>query len=152
MVVSVRNEQRDAPVNVARMARLARRSVRRLCIRARGTLAVTFIDARRMRALNRRFLHHDRTTDVLSFRYDLPAPRSKNIVVARQAGGEPIVGDIVISPSAAGRYARRHGLSYTEELSRYVVHGLLHWLGHEDRTAAQQRKMRAMEDRLLKTS
>ena len=135
MRISVRNEQRDAPVNVARMARLARRSVRRLRIRARGTLAVTFIDAHRMRALNRRFLRHDRTTDVLSFRYD----------------GEPIAGDIVISPSAAQRYARRHGVPYTEELSRYVVHGLLHWLGHEDRTAAQQRKMRAMEDRLLKT-
>ena len=134
MVVIVRNEQRDTPVNVARMARLARGAVSRLRIRARGTLAITFIDARRMRALNRRFLRHDRTTDVLSFRYD----------------GEPIVGDIVISPSAAGRYARRHGLSYTEELSRYVVHGLLHWLGHEDRTAAQQRNMRAMEDRLLK--
>ncbi|MDP3703131.1 MAG: rRNA maturation RNase YbeY [Candidatus Omnitrophota bacterium] len=134
MIVTVRNEQRISPVNVARMARLARRAVRRLRIRTRGTLAVTFIDARRMRALNRRFLAHDRTTDVLSFRYD----------------GEPIVGDIVISPAAARRYARRNGLSYTEELSRYVAHGLLHWLGHEDRTASQQRKMRAMEDQLLK--
>jgi len=86
-----------------------------------------------MRALNRRFLDHDRTTDVLSFRYD----------------GEPIVGDIVISPAAAMRYAHRHGLSYTQELSRYVVHGLLHWLGHKDRTADQQRKMRVMENVLL---
>jgi probable rRNA maturation factor len=134
MVVSVRNEQRDAPVNIRRLALLARCAVRRLRIRAQGTLAITFIDARRMRALNRRFLRHDRATDVLSFRYD----------------GEPIVGDIVISPAAARRYARRNGLSYTEELSRYVVHGLLHWLGHKDRTAGQQRKMRAMEDQLLK--
>ena len=133
MVVTVRNEQRDAPVNVARMARLARRTVRRLRIRTRGTLAITFIDARRMRALNRRFLRHDRTTDVLSFRYHR----------------EPIVGDIVISPAAARTYARAHGLNYADELSRYVVHGLLHWVGHDDRTLAQQRTMRMMEDMLL---
>jgi probable rRNA maturation factor len=134
MRISVRNEQRDAPVNTGQMGRLARRAIRRLHLRTRGTLAITFIDSRRMRALNRRFLRHDRTTDVLSFRYR----------------GEPIVGDIVISPAAAKRYAQRHGLSYLEELSRYVVHGLLHWVGHEDRTPAQQRWMRTMEDRLLR--
>lgn len=134
MTVSVRNEQRDAPVSVARMRRLARGAVRRLQIRARGTLAITFIDTRRMRALNRRFLRHDRTTDVLSFRYR----------------GEPIVGDIVISPAAARAYARANRLRYADELSRYVVHGLLHWVGHQDHTPAQQRKMRAMEDHLLK--
>ena len=133
MTVTVRNEQRDAPVDIARMKRLARGAVRRLRIRARGTLAITFIDGRRMRALNQRFLHHHRTTDVLSFRYH----------------GEPIVGDIVISPAAARAYAQAHGLRYADELSRYVVHGLLHWIGHQDRSPAQQRKMRAMEDRLL---
>ena len=135
MTVTVRNEQRNAPVNTAHMTRLARCAVRRLRIRARGTLAITFIDAPRMRALNRRFLHHDRTTDVLCFRYDR----------------EPVVGDILISPSAARDYARANGLTYAEELARYVVHGLLHWVGHEDHTPAQQRKMRAMEDRLLRS-
>lgn len=133
MTVTVRNEQRISPVNVARMARLARCAVRRLRIRTRGTLAVTFIDGRRMRALNRRFLDHDRTTDVLSFRYR----------------GEPVIGDIVISPSAARAYARAHGLNYTEELSCYVVHGLLHWVGYDDRTQAQSRTMRMMEGVLL---
>ena len=86
-----------------------------------------------MRRLNRQFLRHDCVTDVLSFRYE----------------GEPVIGDIVIAPSQARAYARRHGVSYVQELSRYIVHGLLHWLGHEDRTPAQQRKMRTLEDQLL---
>ncbi len=135
MVVSVHNLQREAPVDTARMARLARCAIRRLRIRTRGTFAITFIGARRMRSLNKRFLRHDRMTDVLSFRYD----------------GEPVVGEILIAPRAARAYATRYDISYTEELSRYVVHGLLHWLGHEDRTAHQQRAMRAREDRLLKS-
>ena len=133
MVVTVTNAQREAPVGVGRMAQLARRAVRWLHIRTHGTLAITFINDRRMRTLNKRFLRHDRPTDVLSFRYD----------------GEPIVGEVLIAPRAAQRYAKTHGLSYLEELSRYVVHGLLHWLGHEDRTKTQQRNMRMMEDRLL---
>ena len=132
-VVTVTNAQRRVPVDTACMARVARAAVRRLRIRTSRTLAIAFIDSRRMRTLNRRFLRHDRPTDVLSFRYD----------------GEPIAGEILIDPRQAKSYAESHGISYTEELSRYVVHGLLHWLGHEDRTLAQQRKMRTMEDRLL---
>ena len=86
-----------------------------------------------MRAVNRRFTGHTGVTDVLSFRYP----------------DEPIVGEIVVAPACARSYARRCGLSYRQELGRYVVHGLLHWVGHEDKTPAQQRAMRALEDRLL---
>ncbi|MBI2495914.1 MAG: rRNA maturation RNase YbeY [Candidatus Omnitrophica bacterium] len=133
MNVSVTNTQREAPVNTAQIAQLARRTIRRLRLHARGTLAITFVSARRIRALNKQFLRHDRVTDVLSFGYD----------------GEPTVGDIVIAPRQARAYATRHGIPYEEEIARYVVHGLLHWAGHEDRTSSEQRKMRVMEDRLL---
>ena len=133
MVVQVTNAQREVPVDVGRMARVGRRAVRRLRIRTHGTLSITFIDSQRIRTVNRQFLRHDRTTDVLSFRYD----------------GEPVVGEVLIAPREARRYAKDHGIAYQHELSRYVVHGLLHWLGHEDRTRAQQQAMRAREDRVL---
>ena len=135
MTVRVTNAQREAPVSIARTARLARRAVRRLRIRTPGRLAITFIGRHRLRVLNRRFLRHDRPTDVLSFRYD----------------DEPIVGDILIAPAQARAYARRHGVPYAEELARYVVHGLLHWLGHRDGTPQQQKRMRRLEDQLLTT-
>ena len=89
------NAQREAPVKTTRIARLARRAIRQLGIRTPGRVLITFIDARRMRALNRRFLRHDRVTDVLSFRYD----------------GEPTVGEILIVPRQArdGRERRCRG-------------------------------------------
>ena len=133
MTVRLANAQRGTPVPTARMARVARRTVRRLRIRGRGAIAITFIDDRRMRRMNRRFCRHDRVTDVITFRYD----------------GEPTTGEIFVAPSQARRYAREHGVAYLDELSRYVVHGLLHWTGKDDRTAAQQRTMRRMEDALL---
>jgi len=107
--------------------------LRRRRIRRAGALEITFIDAAQMRRLNRRSLGHDWTTDVLSFRYD----------------GESVAGEILIAPAAARRYARAHGIPYREELARYVIHGILHWTGKDDRTAPQQRDMRAMENAML---
>jgi probable rRNA maturation factor len=141
MVVRVTNAQREAPVALPRMQRLARRAVRSLQIRTPGLLAITFITGRRIRALNRRFLRHDWETDVLSFRYEAPPRRDPRVPV----------GEILIAPRQARRYARTHDIPYEQELARYVVHGLLHWLGEEDATAKQQQRMRRMEDRLLRT-
>ena len=67
MLLTVTNAQREVPVNTAWMTRLSRRAIRRLGIRTPGTMAITFIGSRRMRALNKQFCRHDRTTDVLSF-------------------------------------------------------------------------------------
>lgn len=134
MTVVVTNAQREAAVSVTQMQQVVRCAIRALKLRAHGTLAITFLDSRRMRLLNKHFLRHDRSTDVLSFRYD----------------GESTIGEIFISPAAARAYARRHGLAYHEELSRYVVHGLLHWRGVDDRTKAQRQRMRRREDQLLK--
>ena len=133
MVVAVTNAQRQASVRVGQVDRFARQAIRQLRLRARGTMAITLISGQRMRRLNRRALGHNRPTDVLTFRYD----------------GEPIIGDILIAPAAARAYAKAHGLAYEEELCRYVVHGLLHWMGHEDATPAQRRAMRALENHLL---
>ena len=98
--------------------------------------SLVFVGAAEMRRLNRRFTGHRGLTDVLSFRFD----------------GEPVVGEIIVAPEAARRYARAHGLAYREELARYVVHGLLHWTGEEDDTPRQQARMRRLEDALLKSA
>ncbi len=104
---------------------------------------MNFIDPQTMRRLNRRFTTRTGLTDVLSFRYAPACPAN------RRGAGRQVVGEILVSPACARRYAKQHGLSYRQELARYVIHGLLHWMGHEDRTARQRQKMRAMEDRLL---
>jgi len=41
--------------------------------------------------------------------------------------------------------ARRYRTKPSRELALYVVHGLLHLAGQDDRTVAQRRKMRAAE-------
>ena len=132
--VTLANCQRDERVPVAWLRRVAECAVRRLRIRGPGTLTISLIDRRAMARLNRRLLGHHGVTDVLSFRYD----------------GEAIIGEVLVSPSFARRYANEHGLVFRDEVARYIVHGLLHWLGHDDRTLAEQQRMRRMEDRVLR--
>ncbi|MBI2884905.1 MAG: rRNA maturation RNase YbeY [Candidatus Omnitrophica bacterium] len=141
MIVRVMNHQRLDPVPLAWLTRVSRQAAACLRMSETGQLQVAFVSPEAMRQLNRRFLRHTGLTDVLSFRYtDGLAPR---------AGRERILGEVLIAPRAAKRYAAQHGIAYRAELARYVVHGLLHWLGHDDKTAAQQRRMRAMENRVL---
>ena len=45
--------------------------------------------------------------------------------------------------------ARRFGTSWQEELVRYVVHGMLHLLGYDDRTAPLRKRMKRVEDKLM---
>ena len=131
--VELVNRQHEHAVPVAWLRRAAARAIDRLKIRVAGRFTIAMVDEPTMRALNRRFLRHRGLTDVLSFRYD----------------DEPVVGEILVSPAFARRYADEHRVSYRQELARYVIHGLLHWAGHEDDTSPQQRRMRALEDALL---
>ena len=139
------NAQRKSPVDKTSVARIARCAIEKLQIKASGTLVIAFVDSVSMRNLNKRFLHHDYPTDVLSFRYgkEAPCPRPVN------THEREILGEIVISPDAAQRFAKERCLNYEQELARYVIHGLLHYLGHHDRTLSQQKKMRTIETHLL---
>jgi len=144
MVVDFVNEQHQVPVYLKEMRRLARCAIRHLKIKTPGRLTVTFVDNRKMRQLNKRFLSHDWSTDVLSFRYETESARLSSYAMRHH-----VIGDVIISPTHARTFAKRYSIPYTEELSRYLVHGMLHWLGHEDKTKAQQQTMRSMEDQLL---
>ncbi len=99
-------------------------------------ISLTLVGDAAMRRLNRAARGKDSTTDVLSF----PAAR---------VPGSTLLGDLVISVPVARRWAARLGRPLSAELSLYAAHGLLHLLGHRHRTAAERRKMQALEKKLL---
>jgi rRNA maturation RNase YbeY len=99
-----------------------------------GAVDLIFVDDRTMRELNRRYLRHDWTTDVLSFSYG----------TRRRLEGE-----IIVNLDQARRQAPTFGATYRQEVSRLIVHGLLHLAGHDDRTDAERERMHRREDRYL---
>lgn len=59
--------------------------------------------------------------------------------------GDPIVGEIMVSVETAARAAAEQGHDATVETLLYVVHGVLHLAGFDDRTPADRVKMRKLE-------
>lgn len=98
-----------------------------------GRLSIAVLRDAAIAELHERYLGLAGPTDVMAF--DL--------------GDGDLDGQIVVSADAARREARARRLPFEQELLRYVVHGTLHLLGHRDDTAAQAKRMHAIEDELL---
>ena len=58
------------------------------------------------------------------------------------------LGDIVISPATARRYAKKNGRKLSDELQVLILHGVLHLLGYDHET--DRGKMDRMERKLRK--
>lgn len=97
-------------------------------------LGFVLMDAKAMLDLNRRYLDHDDHTDVITF------------VLGE---GPEVEGEVLLSHPRIKENAATFGVPMQEELRRVMVHGLLHLLGHKDKTDAQRKAMRAQEDKYL---
>ena len=83
--------------------------------------------------LNKEFLEHDYYTDILTFPMD-----------------ETGHSEIYISLDRVKENASAQECTFENELARVMVHGILHLSGHSDKTAEDQKEMRAREDHYLK--
>ncbi len=123
-------------IGVAAVDRIARSVLRAERVPA-FELSVTLVSDAGMRRLNARFLRRRYLTDVIAF----PLPGA----AGRRAG------DVYIAPGAARLSAREHGVSLRDEMTRLVVHGVLHTLGydHPDGAARLDSAMWRRQERLV---
>jgi rRNA maturation RNase YbeY len=94
---------------------------------------VIFADNKIIKKINQKYLNHNYATDVISFKLE----------------DEPLEGEIYISVDIARTNALEYKASWTEELTRYAIHGFLHLLGYEDFSLNDKEKMRKLEDKYL---
>ena len=85
-------------------------------------------------AYNQRYLGHDEYTDVITFDGQT---------------GTGVSGDILMSYDRIKENATELGIPAQHELRRVMGPGLLHLLGHGDKTKAQKSAMREQEDKYL---
>jgi metalloprotein, YbeY/UPF0054 family len=98
-------------------------------------LNIIFCDDDYLLNLNRQFLHHEYYTDILSFPLSGP--------------NDPLTAEIYISIDRVRDNAGNLQTSFREELHRVIFHGILHFCGYKDKSSADIKKMRAMEDKYL---
>jgi len=107
----------------------------------RGVVSARVVGDEEMAEAHEDFCGVEGTTDVITF--DLTDP-------AEGLGAKGVVeADLLLCLDEAERQAARRGHALREELLLYVVHGVLHCLGHDDHDEAGYERMHAEEDRLM---
>jgi probable rRNA maturation factor len=101
-------------------------------------LGIHLVSRRRMAALNHHWLQHEGPTDVIAFDH-----RADDPALA-------LYGELFVCPAVAIAQAAAFRTTWTEELVRYVVHGVLHLRGYDDHTPAARRLLKRREHALLK--
>lgn len=123
--------ERDELIRLAGLAvRAAHRS---------GEVRVRIVQDAEMAEAHVRYSGIEGTTDVLTF--DLSEGAS--------ARGGALDVDILVCADEARRQALEHGHGPVREMLLYVLHGVLHCLGHDDHSDDGFEKMHAEEDRIL---
>jgi probable rRNA maturation factor len=109
----------------------------------RAELSILLTDDAHIRELNEKHRRKAKPTDVLAFPMD-----------ERGAGpsGARLLGDVVISLDTAARQARARRRRLMDEVVHLLSHGLLHLIGYDHRTDAEERRMNAAAEKLLAAS
>ena len=99
-----------------------------------GDISIIFCSDNYILDVNIKYLQHDYFTDIITFDY---------------CEGQKLSGDLFISIDSVRENARFYGTEFEDELNRVIVHGVLHLIGYDDHTEADQNTMRSKEDYYL---
>jgi probable rRNA maturation factor len=159
--VSVTNRQRTRAVDSGLLRRIVTVLLAELLKVRQADLAVHLVAAAEITRLNVTFLRHTGPTDVITFDHSAQAtqgtacsPRSLSaasspgqLLDGQRAG---LHGEIFICVEEAVDQARRFHTTWQSEVVRYIIHGILHLLGHDDSKPVAREKMKREENRLLR--
>lgn len=95
-----------------------------------GQINYVFTQDKEIKKINQQFLQHDYTTDIISF----------------ELSKQPLLAEIYISIDTVLYNAKLHNCTFENELSRVMIHGVLHLCGFNDKTTSEQEEMSKQED------
>ena len=133
MKIFIKNLQKKLPIRGVKIKTLILRLFKAEGIKESGEINIFFVNDERIKKLNLKFLKINHSTDVLAF--NLSQRKLNKILLA----------DIIISTHTAISNARKFKTTPEYELRLYVIHGLLHILGYDDRNQDKRKLMRKKE-------
>ena len=99
-----------------------------------GNIVYAFFNDEDLKDLNIKFLSHDYYTDVISF---------------DETADQVVSGNIAISVDRVKENATQIGVDFEEEMHRVMIHGVLHFIGFNDKTSSEKKQIREQEDLAL---
>ena len=136
-MIAITNRQRAQKIHLLLLKKITAAALEELG-KEEAELGIVLVGAKEMASINEKFLGHEGPTDVITFDY---ATKSK--------GKNQLHGEIFVCAEVAVKQAKEFGTSWQSEVVRYVVHGILHLMGHDDLQATARRKMKREEELLV---
>jgi len=133
--ISVHSPQETVPIDRGRMREIARAVLEGEDIKD-YEISLAFVDNTTIHRLNKQYLDHDEPTDVLSFPYS-------------GANAKKLEGELIVGAEVANQQASERGHDVQAELALYVIHGLLHLCGYDDKSTGAENEMRERERHYL---
>ena len=99
-----------------------------------SSVSVHFIADKKMTTLNKLYRDKNTTTDVLSF----------------STGDPGDLGDLFVSVPQIKRQAKLWGVSFQEEMTRMIVHGVLHLMNYTHETTKKSNDMFELQEKYIK--
>lgn len=137
--ISVVNSQDEIKLDAAALKKTAATALSFLKKKTR-ILSIYIVNDAEIKSLNYKYRLVNMSTDVLAFSMSEGS---------RLKGSQGILGDVVISVETAAREAKRLGKDIKEEMSLYLVHGILHLAGYDDANGRDRKKMEKMQKQIL---
>lgn len=130
MDVELINRQQRVPLDEESLVRAVRHVLAKEGVQS-GSVSIAVVDDQEMRELNRQYLQHDWSTDVLSFTFAWD--------------GAHLDGELILGADTGSRVAAGYHGAAADELAWYAVHGALHLVGYDDQEPNDRQRMRAAE-------
>jgi probable rRNA maturation factor len=134
-MITISNRQRSRKFNLRLLKEITVAALEELKIKE-AELGIVLVGIGEMAYLNKKFLGHAGPTDVITFDYS-EKPKQLH-------------GELFMCVRIAERQAKEFGTSWQSEIVRYIVHGILHLMGHDDLQPAVRKKMKLEEGRLVR--
>lgn len=142
MIINIINHQKKIDFSAALTAKIkkaARYVLSSEKINKKCVITICFVTNRIIKQLNKKHLGKNSPTDVIAF--NMP-PIEK---------GDCFNAQIAISTDTVISNAKIYKTTVMYELFLYVVHGILHTVGYNDRTKKQRERMHKKEINILKS-
>lgn len=143
MSIEITNES-GFEIDETVLLRMADHHLAELRVSPDAELAILLVDEGAMETLHLQWMDEPGPTDVLSFPMDELRPGTEE--APTPAG---LLGDIVLCPQVAQVQAKDAGHSTQDELIVLTTHGLLHLLGFDHATPAEEREMFGLQHELI---
>ncbi|HEY1717597.1 MAG TPA: rRNA maturation RNase YbeY [Verrucomicrobiae bacterium] len=154
--ITILNRQQTRKINLRLLKKIIAMALDELKIE-NAELEINLVCAMDMARLNEKFLQHEGSTDVITFDYvgrvagaQAARPRDAKNGTRGRAARAPMHGEIFICVDEAIVHAKKFKTVWQAEIVRYIIHGILHLLGHNDLKPDLRRKMKREENRLLR--